>query len=55
MGLNAVRTLCLCASQVAEVSQHIIALYTFWSVMEGEGREVNVVDVLQRLRNGVAR
>ena len=55
-GLNEARTrFCFRAPQVAEVSQHIIALYTFWSVMEGEAREVNVVDVLQRLRNGVAR
>ena len=38
-------------TQVAEVSQHIIGLYSFWSVMEGDAREVSVAEVVQRLRN----
>ena len=37
-------------AQVAEVSQHIMGLYEFWSVMEGDSKEVNLPDVLHRLR-----
>lgn len=37
-------------AQVAEVSQHIMGLYEFWSVMEGDCKEINLPDVLHRLR-----